>query len=485
MRIGVALAVAAAFGLAVFARWGSWSAPFDDPHGWVEAHHATMARDFATGGILRHGILPVQNLPPQGEQLDGYNHWPPLFPMMVAGWWTIFGEGEAQARLLMLLVLVLGAWGIATLATAAGARHGWIAAVIWLVVPLQMVFGLKLIHLQAALVAGIWAFALKLRGHPRWAAVCAAVAMSFSWEPGLAIGLAFLLAPRGERRSWFGLVATVGATFVAILGFYALSRPDLLENLRAALVMRSGLDPTALHHTDLHGFYDGVKISRPYAFMESLHKWRLRANQSFGLLLLAVVGLSPFLARRLPRTMWTVTLAWLGALAAWFLIFRNHATVHAYEMQLCLPFVALAIAGACSWERMPRVVLVILTVVTLAHGGLSAYKRFKIRPTAEPELDVRIGREIQAQVPQGSIVILPGHSMLPLWYTQRHVFRGVSTPMAYESMLARYQELYPEPRPALWMALTKESDPTLEAIFAGREPLYASEIVRLYRLAPE
>jgi hypothetical protein len=35
------------------------------------------------------------------------------------------------------------------------------------------------------------------------------------------------------------------------------------------------------------------------------------------------------------------------------------------------------------------------------------------------------------------------------------------------------------------MALTKESDPTLEAIFAGREPLYASEIVRLYRLAPE
>jgi hypothetical protein len=484
-RLGVGLAITAALALVLLARWGSWSAPFDDPHGWVEAHHATMGRDFAEGGLLRHGILPIQNLPPQGEQLDGYNHWPPLFPMLVAGWWTVFGEGEAQARLLMLLILITGAWGICSLATAAGVPYGWIAALIWMVVPLQAEFGLKLIHLQAALVAGIWAFVLQLRGRPRWAVVCAGLAMAFSWEPGLAFGCAFLLAPRGERRAWFNLAAAAGVVFVAVLGSYALTRPDLLENLRAALVMRSGLDPTALHHTDLHGFYDGVKNARPISFMESLQRWYDRARESLGFLLMGIVVVAPFLARSLPQQMRTIGLAWLGALLGWFLVFRNHATVHAYEMQLCLPFVGLAVAGAMAWPRLPKSVPVIVALLILMHGGLASYRSHQTRHSALPELDVRIGREIREFVPIGSIVILPGHSMLPLWYSQRHVFRGVSTKMAYENAMIRYKQLYLEPRPPFWMAITEESYPDLKEIFDARQPDYASSIVKIYRLDSE
>jgi len=490
MRIGAALAVGAAFLLAVFARWGSWSAPFDDPHGWVEAHHATMARDFAEGGVLEHGILPIQNLPPQGNQLDGYNHWPPLFPMLVAGWWTIFGEGEGQARFLMLLVLAAGAWGAARLATLAGAKHGWIAAVVWLVLPLQLVFGLKLIHLQAALVAGMWAFVLHLQGRKRWAVACAGLAMAFSWEPGLAFGLAFLLAPRGERRAWFPLVAAAGAVFALVLALYVASRPDLLSNLTAALVMRSGLDPSALHHTDLHGFWDGVSGSRPMPFTESLRRWYGRAQEFLSLPLLGLLCLWPFLARTMTRPMLTVALAWLGALGGWFLVFRNHATVHAYEMQLCLPFVALGLAGILSWPRLPKAAPAVFAVLLLLYGGNTAFRQQAKRAAAPPEVEVQVGREIEAHVPEGSIVMLPGHSMLPLWYMQRHVFRGVRTPKAYEAALVGYQELYSEPRPQLWIALTKgpdpvnDTDPTLAALFAGRTPDYDSPVVTIYRLAP-
>jgi hypothetical protein len=490
MRIGIALALAAAFCLVVFARWGRWTAPFDEPHGWVEAHHATMARDFATGGLLEHGILPTQNLPPQGNQLDGYNHWPPLFPMVLAAWWTVTGEGEFQARLLMLAVLLTGAWGITRLATLAGARHGWIAAVMWLAIPLQITFGVKLIHLQAALVAGIWSFVLHLSGRRRWAMVAAGIATAFSWEPGLAFGCAFLFAPRAERRAWFNLAAAAGAVFVGVLALYAWTRPDLLGNLISALKLRSGLDPSVQHHTDLHSFWDGVASSRPISWSESLSSCFARAVGGLGLPMMALVAVAPLAARSLPRVMRTVTLAWFGAFVGWNMMMRDHAFWHSYEMQLCLPFVALAVAGSLSAPRLPRAAPALAAVLILSYGGYSSVQQRQLSDMDAAKVEVQVGREIEAHVPAGSIVMLPGRSMLPLWYTQRHAFRSVRTPKAFEAALISYREFYSEPRPALWIALThgdhpvKDTDPSLAAMFAERTPDYESENVTIYRLAP-
>jgi hypothetical protein len=479
-RALIAFALALAAVLAPAARSTSWSAPFGNPHAWVEAHHEIMALDFAREGVLARRLLPVQNFAPHGLRPDAYNHWPPLFPIALRWWNGVFGWSEAAARALMALVLLLGAAGAWRLAAAAGAA-GWIAALVWLAVPHQLVFGLKLIHLHAALVAGMWSLALLLEGRPRASAVLAVLATACSWEPVPVLVVALLLAPAGARRAalWPALAAL--ATAAGLMLCYYATRPDLFDGLLDKVTMRTGMLEAASHDSTDHGFGEDGLIARKGSLRASLGIWLRRSWESFGWIPIAALLALPFVLWRAARPLRVACTAWLFAWGAWFLLFQNHATIHVYEMQLGLPLVALATAAALAHPRLPRAAVGAAVALILAQGGVNA-GRLAMRGADLPVEDgVALGRELREAVPAGSIVMMPEYSLLPMWYLQRHYFRGVRSPTTLDQALAAYRDNYPE-RPPLWLAYLPGESDALEPMFADRQPECVSERVRLYRI---
>jgi len=479
-RTLIALALLLAAALAPAARFDSWTEPFNNPHGWVEAHHEIMALDFARAGVLRRGLLPVQNLPPQGLRPDAYNHWPPLFPIMVRWWNAVFGWSEGSARALMSLVLLAGAAGAWRMAAACGAQ-GWIAALVWLAVPHQVLFGLKLIHLHAALAAGMWALAFFFEQRMRLAIAFAVMATAFSWEPVPALAAAFLLVPRERRRDARWLCGAAVATFAGLMICYFSVRPDLADGLLDKIKMRTGMFSGATHDPTDHGFGNNDLASRAGSWSESLTIWWARGWESFGWVPLASLLALPFLRKAVPRTMRVAVLAWLIAWLAWFLVFQNHATKHVYQMQLGLPFFALAVAAVLSHPRVPRGAVALAVVVLLAQGTVNS-RRVQIRWSEAPnEPSVHIGRTIEGLVPEGAIVMLPSYSLLPAWYMQRHLFRGVDSPVTFQQALASYRMNYPE-RPPLWLAYVPGASEELAPIVAPLTPEHSTEWLVLYRI---
>ena len=453
-RILAGTSIAAAILILVGTRWGAWRQPYAEPHAWVEAHFATMAADFASEGIVARGALPVQNHPPHGEPPDAYNHWPPLYPILLSWVYRAFGEGELQGRLFMALVLGLGALGAARLARACGGI-GWLAALAWLCLPIQLETGLKLLHLHLALVATIWALALHFEGRRQWSRLLAVVAAASSWEPVLVFAALwpasrlFARDAADSQRRTAALALCAAGTAAVVVALFAAVRPDLFWSLGAAAGQRSGLDPEAMHQLTGHAFVDPDFQTREASILHSLRLWLARAWRGYGVALLALpAGL--FVGGALRPAARVAFGSVLAAWAGWFLVFRNHATLHDYEMVLGVPAVTLSLGVVAGLPRFPRWAPAAVALILLAQAGWSAAG---VRERClETQTVVAVAREIRDRTPERSVVMLPWRSMLPVYYLERHAFRGVQSDATVEQALDAWRNLYPE-RPPLFVAV--------------------------------
>lgn len=342
-------------------------------HAWVSSHFAVMARTFNVLGLFDLGLVPVQNNVPLTNSPDAYLHWPPLYPILLALLFRVFGEGVVVQHLSSVALNVASAALIwRSLASQADKTSAGLAVLVFLGAPIMFKFGFAGIHLHLAIMLTVLALALfaantgaAARGsdarHRRIllgvGAFAYFLAVMTSWEPLLA-ALAFCFLALRDRHSQttlalvlFGLAAAIALLTIALL--YGSEYPHFAERLWNRALMRSG-ESVALYPPDYtpHDIQD-VVLSNPTDTLTN-YILRLLLNRVPTLGLLGMLGVVGGLAciRTAAISSRPAVAIYLGSLSMfclWSVLMRNHMGIHEYEMLILLP--AAACGVGLSLER--------------------------------------------------------------------------------------------------------------------------------------
>jgi len=448
--------------------------PFADPHAWAEAHFATLARNYAGDAPA---IVPVQNNPPHGTPADFYPRWPPLFFASLGICLRLFGDGEAVARAFMLAILLGNATAIFVLVRRmAGTRAAAFGALGFLVLPVTITYGGKVLLVHVVLFWTMWAlagFERATRGDKiarGWAvagALCLLAAVFTSWEavlPWPALFLAGRLLRRPAVARLAGIYTVVaGASAVMVPLAYGLSVPTVASDLFEIVAYRAGLRPT-LPDPNLHQMPPAPETFAwhrvPVEYAKRLAMLGTAAAVSVGACLVHVFS------RRPERRTLVLMVGLFAPFLLWFVIMMNHATVHEYQMALAAPPAAAALGLALGWllerlsgapvaRRTLTLVLPPLLLLPLAQESLA-------KPAEPPHPLVGFATAIEEATPEGAVVLVPEESFLVTYYSRRHVIRSVAGDADVAAALANVERLYAM-RPPVYLALR----PAGRAAFAG------------------
>ncbi|MCZ6766808.1 MAG: hypothetical protein O7D32_07730, partial [bacterium] len=420
--------------------------PFVGPHAWVSAHFSVMARTFVDSGLTVLGPLPIQNNPPQGTSPDGYTHWPPLFPLLLAVVFKSVGESEASARGFVLLIVLANSFALAFLLRPALRLVAVLFAVFaYLCLPVLLKYGDLVAHLHLAIfwmLVSLGAF-LRATGGSRirvgWAAaglVTMFLAVLSSWEPVIAC-LGLLVAGLWTRRRemirlalWYCAIAAGTAT--AVIAVYMAMDPSLLSELWHVFLFRIGAVPT--HHI-------GTISERPSLLdVIMTYWWRLNLLGPLGTLSAASVLLTGWFLKRRQYNHRATTL-FCGLFAPpiiWYVFFWGHAFPHGYEMLLVAPAVAASVGLCMGWlaglfaryysqidvrHVLSICLFILLPLVMLRPLVVNVRERI-----VEPESDTAILQHslaIRSGTEPGSVVISPHRSRVVTYYSERRIIHGV------------------------------------------------------------
>jgi hypothetical protein len=458
--------------LTLAAHAAPWRHDFAYKHAWASAHIATLGRSFAEHGVLALGGVPIQNNGPLGTDPDAYIHWPPLLPIVLSSAFRLFGEGPAVAHGLMLVVLIANAGALGALVTAcAGREAGLLSAFVFVVTPVMAQYG----HLVVTEHLGTLGTTLALMGfvkatgqavvHRAWAAVgglSLVLAVSASWEPLLlAPGLlaaALWNRSRTQLRLAAGYVGAAVAAFALIIGVYVVQRPDLLGDLWHTVLYRTGYtdtSPVRLHALHNDGTYDTFRLPGwPTVALTLLD--RLDLVGQVAVFAMAVVLVMAWLRRRSPDGRGPAVVMFAGLFAVWGLWFAamlNHVYIHDLMMLLAAPPAAAAL-GICGvrliglTDRAPEAavrragrwgVLVVLPIVLLMAFPTRMVERFK-RVAAQ---DIAYARAIHDATEPTAVVLVRSQNMVSLYYSRRHLVRGISGDLAVDRIVPRVRDIFP------------------------------------------
>ena len=424
-----------AIALAVTVTRGIESAPraFDYPHTFVSADVATTARTFMTVGIFHlHGV-PVNNNPPIDSN-DYYTHWPPLLPILLSLCFRVFGVSERVAHLLMLCVLVTTAILVFRIGQRwLGTLGGPLAGYFWLTLPVTLQFGHLVVQqplMTMFMVAAVLAF---FEGRHAVGAVLLFLGALSSWEIVLvAVGL--LLASRWRpqlRRHAVVAVIGTGAGVLCVAALYLWNTPQL-----------------AVEALEYAKFYMGTSSSNLHLLASQQTK--ISSGEQIGrmllnnVLMLGPIGLGAILqlgkARVPNQGLILVSLAtpWL----VWCVVMKNHVARHHFELVIAAPLVALALAWmAVTPSSKPLGKIVALTAAVGVQ--IMIFPKPVISDGYDPTALIRYAQNIRQATEPNAIVVAPLHSAVPLYYSERHIVRDVSSTESIAQQLPILQREFP------------------------------------------
>ncbi len=450
--------------------------PYSYAHSWVSAHMATIARSFVHHGVIALGGVPIQNNPPLGLEPDAYLHWPPLFPMMLSVAFRVFGESERVAHGLMLVVQVGICGALYALArTCAGRRAALFAVFSFLVMPVTIRSG----HVVSLLNPAILGMLLSILGfikatpggrvHRGWA-VFGATSLVFgifsSWEPLLAAPGLLAAALWRRRRSEISLaVFYLLVSALPVLGVmtaYLIQWPALASDLWHTVGHQIGLWGYGSAQPHLHTLAN----SFTYTFNSRLtvvgvlerYGERLQMIGQLAAAALGVVLITAWL-RRNEAGGRRMALAFGGLLSPWvlwYVIMVGHAYDHDYQMLLAAPVASLALglsavalidfAERASLESVRRSIrlaaVVLLPGLLFLSLPLGIYDRYMLMWGAGEE-PVQFGLEIRESTQPGAVVMVRKANIVPVYYSERHLIRGVADDTVFENALGRLGEVFP------------------------------------------
>lgn len=481
----------------------------DSPFNWTGAHAATMARSFVQFGVLELRGVPVENNPPLGLEPERYLHWPPLYPILLSGVFRLFGESEAVARALQLLLVLAQALLLFALgrAISSDARTGLLAAFAWLTIPVVAGWGYMVWGLQLALLAtslALWAFVQAVAGafHRGWAllgAAALAVGVLASWEPLMMIpGLlvaAWWAGGRSRRRLALVYAGVGGFALVGILALYVVQAPTFAVDLIETLKYRAGIsDPSSeltLRNLFIYSRHPqppaGARFERiahhvvtqagPIALLAiawSLwHAWRGRSSGRAGALVPVLAG-------------------WLSLPLLWGLVLSNHM-LHRFEHTTFAPLAALSLGLAIvalgdASERADRrglrlaglgLAWVVLPSLLVVFGWRASHVRAE---HAEPP-DVRAyARAIESATAPDAVVVTAEESMVPVYYSRRHLWRAVANDAALDVSRPDLRRRFP--CAPLYLALRPGRTGGFERSLRRYAPVHRSQALLLLELDP-
>jgi hypothetical protein len=449
--------------------------PFTYPHGWHSALQATMARAFAEHGVLALGGVPIQNNPPLGQEPDAYIHWPPLGPILLSLVFQIFGESEAAYHawsLALLLAYCLALYALVRVCY--DNRVGLCAAFALLVMPLTVVYGNMLgagffnPGTLLALLGYIKATAAA-RFHAGWAwfgAGSLVIAILLSWEPLLLpLGLLAIACWRrnaAQKRLALLYSALAAAAFAGILALYLLSSPHLASDLWQTLVYRTGLAPFKSARFNPHTLYNDAQFwDSPPTLGQVLARYAEHFWTTIGPLggvAISWVVISGWMRRREDGDGRAAYL--FGGLFApwviWSITFKEHTSTHDLQMILALPAASAALgvaiiklsdaAGQASkpstQQELRWLIWAVLPMVMLIPLLLNINHRLR-EPSKDYDWMLHYGRDIKDATEPQAVILTPYINPIPVYYSARHLIRGVKNDRLLEQVAGRLPEMFP------------------------------------------
>lgn len=428
--------------------------PFGTDHAWVSAHFATIARTFAEHGVLAlHGI-PIQNNDLLSGRPDVYLHWPPLFAILLSQADALFGATDNTAYGTMFAIMVANALLLFLLARRlAGVEAGLLTAFAWFTLPINIKFGYLVVHLSFALTLVLLALLFLVRriqnaGSPIVNTVCGccaiAIATLTTWEPVLMVGglwlAAWLTNARQLRLTLTAYVITAGAVAAGVLIWYGVMYPDLARDIFHAALHRAGLSGQEFRSDDMYSLgqrHEGITSLR-YQVMVFVERFQLLGT--VGTVAVAALWLDALLDReQRDLGVWVTTVGLSALWLLWAVAMRQHYAVHSYETLSAAPLIALA-SGLFLWRLLTHVeawpqgpqrriaLILVLGAIPLAMAlDLSQGARMRVAQAADTPAShhVRYGKAINEHTAHGDIVIATSPNMVPVYYSRRHVIRGI------------------------------------------------------------
>ena len=481
------------------------------PHAWVSAHIATIAHSFATHGIIGlHGI-PIENFDPITTQPDNYLHWPPFFYYVLSLVVRAFPDSIRAMHLFMAVIAIANAyvmWIIASMFFKP--RVAIVCGSAFLLMPATLKYGLILLPANLAMLFVSVALLFMLRylqgtadGRGRLldlglSALAFFLACITSWEPFLALpGL--LLAYAFDRRSeifktcfcWAIAAIAAGASTLVI---YSLSDPTFLEDMWSIFTFRLGLTQYLPMSARIHPVEGQLQtIDSLNVFSSAVHFFEayvVRTQVFCGSL--GIVGLFALLLtalrrrRSIPDNFFAALLLPLGTIwLGWAAVMQGHYIIHEYQFILASPLLAIGVtclysllddillATPDSWPRENLATLTNLALpCALLFLGISA-AAVTVRGEEEPWQLAKFGRLIKAEVPAGTIVITNEMSMVPTYYAERHVIRGVPDGAFLESKLGMIRDTCPGC--ALYLAVRRQSAQKFRDVLDRLQPVFEDD----------
>jgi Dolichyl-phosphate-mannose-protein mannosyltransferase len=480
------------------------------PHAWVSAHIATIAHSFATHGIIGlHGI-PIENFDPITTQPDNYLHWPPFFYYVLSLVLRAFPDSIRAMHLFMAVIAIANAyvmWIIASMFFRP--RVAIVCGSAFLLMPATLKYGLILLPANLAMLGVSVALLFMLRylqgtadGRGRLldlglSALAFFLACITSWEPFLALpGL--LLAYAFDRRSeifktcfcWAIAAIAAGASTLVI---YSLSDPTFLEDMWSIFTFRLGLTQYLPMSARIHPVEGQLQtIDSLNVFSSAVHFFEAYVVRtqvfcgSLGIVGLFALLLTALRRRSIPDNFFAALLLPLGTVwLGWAAVMQGHYIIHEYQFILASPLLAIGVtclysllddillATPDSWPRENLATLTNLALpCALLFLAISA-AAVTVRGEEEPWQLAKFGRLIKAEVPAGTIVITNEMSMVPTYYAERHVIRGVPDGAFLESKLGMIRDTCPGC--ALYLAVRRQSAQKFRDVLDRLQPVFEDD----------
>jgi 4-amino-4-deoxy-L-arabinose transferase-like glycosyltransferase len=457
-----------------------------DYQGWASASCMTMAHSFNQLGALHTHFVPIQNNLPLGTDPDVYLHWPPLFPLLLSMVTRVLGDHESSGRLFALTITLATTCIVIAIARRLyGIRIALLSGFFFLTARATYEGGRAILHQPLAMFFGsatilLFLLAIDTPAVPTntaphstsrrrlfavlglFTTICTVLS---AWDPifipfGLLLSSIYLRRRDAIRLAGLYLLANV-LTFVAVQADYILAYPALFRNQFATIAFRAGLKFNVESSTRLHTIVDSVHYTTSQLSFIGTYSHALRwLFEGFGTFTL----LAPFLFLALwlqsDRRQNISAVYLLGGLGLPWLIFyavmRNYVSIHPFALVLGAPFLAITSGYVLDriWDRLHtatiadnnrrhllRVMLVIFPLLTL-YPLFMAVRNARIPFEAPQYQDLSV--IIQHNTPPNAVTLSSAESAVPIYYSDRHIVRGIATPALLKLAIPQARAAFPE-----------------------------------------
>jgi 4-amino-4-deoxy-L-arabinose transferase-like glycosyltransferase len=427
-----------------------------DYQGWASASCMIMGRAFAQLGLWHTHFVPFQNNLPVGADPDVYLHWPPLYPIVLSWFIRMLGDSPASGRMLELAIVLASAAFVCLIGQRLYTqRIGVLAAFFFLTARATFEGGSAILQQPLAILFALISVYCFLRAIPAtdedgpgsmlfalMGALATVLAILSAWDPiFIPFGLfAAALYMRRRRAAWLAatycFVAVV--TFAGVQLVYVLSYPKLFANQLATIAYRAGLPFHGEHGVRLATIVDVVHYDEQFGIVAAWWRAMRNVEQMFSSIMLAAALIFAALwwrnGKRDDRAATWVLGGLLLPTVVWFAVMRNYVAIHSFPLVLAAPFIAIAAGfvldrlwtrySAASADRPLLWVLLIGVPLLAIQPLLIQYRDSMIEPKAE---FASLSKIIHDSTPEDAIVLTSAESLVPVYYSQRHVIRGINS----------------------------------------------------------